>query len=82
MSKQSSMAMILGLAVLLASPAHADRVPTRNNLRPRAEEPPATKKKENKKKFNDRVEREIDFWARELGGTDLRNLKAIKKSTG
>ena len=75
-------AMILGLAVLLASTVRADRVPTRNNLRMRAKEPTTTKKKkENKKKFNDRVEREIDFWARELGGTDLGNPKAIQKST-
>lgn len=62
---------ILGLAALAAT-AHADLLQTRN-LRTRAKEP-------TKKKFNDLVEEDMDFWGRELGGSSRRNLKAIKKN--
>ena len=62
---------ILGLAALAAT-AHADLLQTRN-LRTRAKEP-------TKKKFNDLVEEDMDFWGRELGGSARRNLKAIKKN--
>ena len=62
---------ILGLAAL-ASTAHADLLQTRN-LRTRAKEP-------TKKKFNDLVEEDMDFWGRELGGSARRKLNAITKN--
>ena len=62
---------LLGL-VALASTAHADLLQTRN-LRTRAKEP-------TKKKLDNLVQEDMDFWGRELGGSARRKLNAITKN--
>ena len=62
---------LLGL-VAIASTAHADLLQTRN-LRTRAKEP-------TKKKLDNLVQEDMDFWGRELGGSARRKLNAITKN--